>query len=698
MSTMYPELNYHSVSCTPGKPCSHAIPVQPQDEQRLFSVIEDKFYDVRQGEGSLDQVDDVFNARDGLNAPGWFDALIKTNTPEEKNYREGSSDDFEHRNRFATTDTVEVESYNRFQHQADSRRTNAPTDVRPFNRFQHGSGFVSLSDSRRTNSPVEVESFNRFQHQADSRGTNAPTTVESSNGFQHRSGFVSLSDLRGIKTPTTVESSNGFQHRSGLINLDWEDEGVYSSNRFDGPYLYDENRVDLEDRYGYSKDEEEEMPEFSSILQANTGKQTGVITQNTEEINDFKSNRFPAKAPERTPDRTPQRTPDRAPERAPEKAPAMAPESMSQRENANRRNGYFERNKNMDRYDPFSFHDTATKPPLHNIFRSTERSYTVQQFQPLSVIDSRHSVQEHLPKYKPVKSTKSPIIVNFNEIRGKHDFEIGTDLRVKNRDRTFGEERNKERHSFFNADTQEMKFTTWQEEPITESYYGNKKQEISHGAGYKGAINPIFVSLDQAENREILSQVPTQPPRLYFPVKHANKVFVGSESKPSSTNQYKQYQTTTPSREQHEYWDSQTTLSTKPTQRPWKQYGQIVEELLNDEQRRNKDFYSGRNKFVGDPQYISTRPLVVGPSIPGNSNVPDPNFGGSSGQKNTGGGFVRFGGDPNSHPAKRVNKDDFLDDIQNNRISLQPPPDMLTSYSDRFSFFHRFSSYLIDFF
>lgn len=238
-------------------------------------MIEDKFYDVRQGEGSLDQVDDVFNARDGLNAPGWFDALIKTNTPEEKNYREGSYDDFEHRDRFATTDTVEVESYNRFQHQADSRRTNAPTDDRPFNGFQHGSGFVSLSDSRRTNSPVEVESFNRFQHQADSRGTNAPTTVESSNGFQHRSGFVSLSDLRGIKTPTTVESSNGFQHRSGLINLDWEDEGVYSSNRFDGPYLYDENRVDLEDRYGYSKDEEEEMPEFSSILQANTGKQTG---------------------------------------------------------------------------------------------------------------------------------------------------------------------------------------------------------------------------------------------------------------------------------------------------------------------------------------------------------------------------------------------------------------------------------------
>ena len=28
------------------------------------------------------------------------------------------------------------------------------------------------------------------------------------------------------------------------------------------------------------------------------------------------------------------------------------------------------------------------------------------------------TVKEHLPKYKPVKSTKSPIIVNFNEIRG----------------------------------------------------------------------------------------------------------------------------------------------------------------------------------------------------------------------------------------------------------------------------------------
>ena len=60
-------------------------------------------------------------------------------------------------------------------------------------------------------------------------------------------------------------------------------------------------------------------------------------------MNDFKSNRFPAKAPERTPDRTPQR----ATERDPEKAPAMAPESMPQRENTNRRNGYFETNKNM---------------------------------------------------------------------------------------------------------------------------------------------------------------------------------------------------------------------------------------------------------------------------------------------------------------------------------------------------------------
>ena len=257
-------------------------------------MIEDKFYDIRQGQGSLDQVGDVFNARDGLNAPGWFDALINTNSQEETNDREGYSEDFEHRNRFATTDDsrrtnalVEVESSKRFQHQADSRRTNAPTYVGPSNGFKDQSGFVSLSDSRRTNAPVEVKSYNRFQHQADPRGTNPPTTVESSDGFQHRSGFVSLSDSRGTNAPTTVESFNGFQHRSGLINLDWEDEGVYSKNRFDSPYLYDENRVDLEDRYGYSKEKEDEMPEFSSILQANTGTQTGSYYTPLKELLSF---------------------------------------------------------------------------------------------------------------------------------------------------------------------------------------------------------------------------------------------------------------------------------------------------------------------------------------------------------------------------------------------------------------------------
>ena len=230
-------------------------------------MIEDKFYDIRQGQGSLDQVGDVFNARDGLNAPGWFDALINTNSQEETNDREGYSEDFEHRNRFATTDDsrrtnapVEVESSKRFQHQADSRRTNAPTYVGPSNGFKDQSGFVSLSDSRRTNAPVEVKSYNRFQHQADPRGTNPPTTVE---------------------------SSDGFQHRSGLINLDWEDEGVYSKNRFDSPYLYDENRVDLEDRYGYSKEKEDEMPEFSSILQANTGTQTGSYYTPLKELLSF---------------------------------------------------------------------------------------------------------------------------------------------------------------------------------------------------------------------------------------------------------------------------------------------------------------------------------------------------------------------------------------------------------------------------
>ena len=36
---------------------------------------------------------------------------------------------------------------------------------------------------------------------------------------------------------------------------------------------------------------------------------------------------------------------------------------------------------------------TLTVSLNNNNFRSTERSYTVQQFQPLSVIDSRHSVQ-----------------------------------------------------------------------------------------------------------------------------------------------------------------------------------------------------------------------------------------------------------------------------------------------------------------
>ena len=45
------------------------------------------------------------------------------------------------------------------------------------------------------------------------------------------------------------------------------------------------------------------------------------------------------------------------------------------------------------------------------------------------------------------------------------------------------------------------------------------KGSVNIGGGrYQGGINPVFVSLNKEENREIMSRLQTPPPREYFPV------------------------------------------------------------------------------------------------------------------------------------------------------------------------------------
>ena len=155
---------------------------------------------------------------------------------------------------------------------------------------------------------------------------------------------------------------------------------------------------------------------------------------------------------------------------------------------------------------------------------------------------------------------------------------------------------------------------------MTESSIAESRYQ-SPSAGYRGGINPVFVSLSERENVAIRSKIPTPPPRNYFPVRPSseaertteqeysqvterifsndNYVYNGfykdqvdeiTSAGPDSTTQLYSppYEVTRPSQDQWSYWQT-TTPSPSPSPPPyfdnsniWPEYNKVVNHLLQD--------------------------------------------------------------------------------------------------------------------
>ena len=145
----------------------------------------------------------------------------------------------------------------------------------------------------------------------------------------------------------------------------------------------------------------------------------------------------------------------------------------------------------------------------------------------------------------------------------------------------------------------------------------------SVSAGYRGGINPVFVSLNERENVAIRSKIPTPPPRNYFPVGKSEqseipdklynevteKIFsndnyiyngfykdkideISTESSPSYSPPYDTV--TRPSSDQWNFWETQSQAQAT-TRRPpayfdssniWPEYNKVVNDLLQDGESR----------------------------------------------------------------------------------------------------------------
>ena len=174
--------------------------------------------------------------------------------------------------------------------------------------------------------------------------------------------------------------------------------------------------------------------------------------------------------------------------------------------------------------------------------------------------------------------------------------------------------------------------------------------------GYQGAVNPVFVSLNAEENVAIRSRIPTPPPRNYFPVTGGDEYGDNAENA-EDYNFYNNkideidsgYGITTFSYNDEEagvttggydrfdsYYDAVVTPpSVMTTERPgpsyyseddiWAGYSKVVQDLLRDREYPRPVSLSSLtsvtsgltsgNKFVGEPQSVSTRPLIVSPNM-----------------------------------------------------------------------------------
>ena len=243
-------------------------------------------------------------------------------------------------------------------------------------------------------------------------------------------------------------------------------------------------------------------------------------------------------------------------------------------------------------------------------------------------------------------------------------------------------------------------------------YYNTRKPAV----GYRGGANPIFVSLNKEENE----RAPTPPPRQYYPgsssfsvpspARPTRRPYIDSQldadfsqssymnnrvDKEEETTQRvysPPYQSTQPSVEQQKFW--QQSLDLLPPEPQWPGYGHLVDSLLRGEATGQAYGISGKpstedspyilkpstyklnnsggrrtgldtNKYVGGPQRVSTKPIVVGPGL-----GEMPRLRGSGSQR-------RQQEESNQLWSRREEAENRW------RQQLQPPNDMLTSYSDR---------------
>ena len=202
----------------------------------------------------------------------------------------------------------------------------------------------------------------------------------------------------------------------------------------------------------------------------------------------------------------------------------------------------------------------------------------------------------------------------------------------------------------YNFSPPPLKYDEDYKEEKTKPYFFPEKQK-DYASGYQGGMNPVFVSKNKEENRLILSKVPTPPPRQYFPVedsktsKHwftsstTTKKPVKRTTKPYDVDFYDYgytkepyqppYDTTQPTEEQQRYWQEYETYTKVPymdEEDMWEGYNKVVGDLLQDKRYtrpivQNPNVFD-TNKYIGDPQFISTKPIIVGPSITSSNNGP----------------------------------------------------------------------------
>ena len=159
--------------------------------------------------------------------------------------------------------------------------------------------------------------------------------------------------------------------------------------------------------------------------------------------------------------------------------------------------------------------------------------------------------------------------------------------------------------------------------------------ESRYNYGYQGAVNPVFVSQSERENVAMQARIPTPPPRNYFPVSgddYQEDYYQDNINNDLAITTWSDYPTSTEENiysnnnyfdqkyfDTTKYWETSTSPSSySPVTSSssyynddiWDGYSKVVQDLLRD-----KNYGFSGNKYVGQPQSVSTRPLIVSPGM-----------------------------------------------------------------------------------